>query len=365
MNSWPDTRILNLLDIQLPIIQAPMAGAVSTEMVIAVSNAGGLGSLPCAILGGDQIRAAVAAIRQQCSRPINLAFFCHQASEPDRERELLWKQRLAACYSELELDLQAPSPVAGVATFDAASCDLIEELSPEVVSFHFGLPAQDLLARVKATGAKVLSSATTVDEAVWLEERGCDAIIAQGYEAGGHRGTFLAPEIYTQAGTMALVPQVADAVKLPVIAAGGISDTRGIAAAFALGAAAVQIGTAYLRCPESTISATYRSALRSAKDNQTAITNVFTGRPARAVVNHLVREVGPISDVAPVFPYASNALVPLRAEAERRGSQDYTAIWCGQAARLSREAPAAELTAQLAAETLERLLWLSPAAKEQ
>jgi nitronate monooxygenase len=365
MKSWPDTRILNLLGIQLPIIQAPMARCVSTEMVIAVSNAGALGSLPCAALSGDQIRAAVATIRKQSSRPVSLSFFCHHISAPDHYRELLWRQRLAAYYTELGLDPQVPPVVSPLATFDGAKCDLIEELRPEVVSFHFGLPAPELLVRVKATGAKVLSSATTVDEAVWLQARGCDAIIAQGYEAGGHRGIFLDSAIYTQAGTMVLVPQVVDAVKLPVIAAGGISDARGIAAAFALGAAAVQLGTAYLFCPEATIDAAYRKALRNAKDDQTAITNVFTGRPARAIATRIVREVGPISDVAPEFPYAGGAIAQLQAEAEKQGLEDYRSVWCGQAARLGREAPAGQLTTQLAAEALERLLWLFPAAKKQ
>jgi len=194
-----------------------------------------------------------------------------------------------------------------------------------------------------------------VNEARWLEDRGCEAIIAQGYEAGGHRGMFLTRDVSTQVGTMALLPQVVDAVKVPVIAAGGIGDARGIAAAFALGASAVQIGTAYLLCPEARTSPLHRHALKEAKDNETAITNVFTGRPARAIVNRLMREVGTMSDLAPEFPLAAAALAPLRARSEMAGSVDFTPLWSGQAARLSRELPAADLTRQLAAETLERL----------
>jgi nitronate monooxygenase len=234
-------------------------------------------------------------------------------------------------------------------------CDLVAEVRPEVVSFHFGLPERGLLERVRATGAKILSSATTVDEARWLEDQGCDAIIAQGHEAGGHRGMFLTEDIATQVGTMALVPQVADAVKVPVIAAGGIADGRGIAAAFALGAGAVQIGTAYLFCPEAKVGAAHRAALATSKDDATTLTNVFSGRPARGIVNRLVREVGPMSEIAPEFPLAAGAVAPLRAATEAAGSGDFLPLWSGQAGPLGRELPAGELTRQLAADALARL----------
>ena len=219
--------------------------------------------------------------------------------------------------------------------FDSTACDLVLEFKPEVVSFHFGLPSKDLLARVKSTGAKILSTATTVDEARWLESEGCDAIIAQGYEAGGHRGMFLDSDISTQVGTMALVPQVVDAVELPVIAAGGIADARGIVAAFALGASAVQIGTAYLFCPEAKIGTVHRRALKASKDNQTVLTNVFTGRPARGIVNRIVREVGPMSNLTPEFPFAAGAIARLRSKSETMNSDQFTALWSGQAARLA------------------------------
>ncbi|MGI9075573.1 MAG: NAD(P)H-dependent flavin oxidoreductase [Bryobacteraceae bacterium] len=355
MNSWPDSRILKLLRIQLPIIQAPMAGAVLSDMVIAVSEAGGLGSLPCAMLSPDQMRAELTAIRRQTSRPININFFCHRPPQIDPGREAAWKQRLASYYTELGLDPEAPVPTSSRTPFDSAACDLLLEFKPQVVSFHFGLPTKDLLARVKSTGAKILSSATTVEEARWLESEGCDAIIAQGYEAGGHRGMFLDSEISTQVGTMALVPQVVDAVKVPVIAAGGIADARGILAAFALGASAVQIGTAYLFCREAKISAAHRGALKHAKDNQTVLTNVFTGRPARGIINRIVREVGPMSDLAPEFPLAAVAIAPLRSRSEAMNSDDFVPLWSGQAAHLARELPAGEVTRQLAADTLKKL----------
>ncbi|RAJ95524.1 nitronate monooxygenase [Larkinella arboricola] len=348
---WPDKRIQDLLGIEWPIIQAPMAGSVLSEMVIAVSEAGGLGSLPCALLSAEQIRKEYSAIRQRTDKPVNLNFFCHQTPNADPDWENRWRKRLESYYREFGIDPQAPIPVSNRAPFDSALCELVEELRPQVVSFHFGLPEPQLLARVKASGTRVLSSATTVDEAKWLEDQGCDAIIAQGAEAGGHRGIFLSEDTTTQVGTMALVPQVVDAVKIPVIAAGGIADARGIVAAFALGASAVQLGTAYLFCPEAQISPLYRAALRNAKDNTTAITNVFTGRPARSIVNRLVREVGPISDAAPGFPLAGGALIPLRSKAEPSGSSDFMSLWSGQAARLGRELPAGELTRLLAEET--------------
>ncbi len=352
MARWPDYRIQELLGIELPIIQAPMAGANLSAMAIAVSGAGGLGSLPCAMLSVDQMRAEFETIRRQTSRPVNVNFFCHQAPEIDAQREQVWKQHLTKYYVELGLDPQAPLPSANRRPFDAPACDLLAELKPEVVSFHFGLPDPELLARVKASGAKTLSSATTVDEARWLEQRGCDAIIAQGYEAGGHRGMFLSKDISTQAATMALVPQIVDAVKVPVIASGGIADARGIVAAFALGAAAVQLGTAYLLCPEATLSTVHRQALKNLQDNGTAITNVFSGRPARGIVNRIIREVGPMSPLAPPFPLASSAIAPLRKHSEAAGSQDFAQMWSGQAGGLCREIPAGDLTRQLAAETL-------------
>jgi nitronate monooxygenase len=352
---WPNNRILELFGIKLPIIQAPMASCIFSEMVVAVSEAGGLGSLPCALLSLEQMRSELEAIRRRTSRPIHVNFFCHTPPRVDATRERLWGQRLQRYYDELGLDQNTQVPSANRASFDHKMCDLIAEFRPEVVSFHFGLPEEKLVQRIRSTGAKIVSSATTVDEARWLEDRGCDAIIAQGYEAGGHRGMFLSEDVSTQAGTMALVPQVADAVKVPVIAAGGIADARGIVAAFALGAAAVQIGTAYLLCPEAQISPLYRRALKGARDNATAITNVFTGRPARAIVNRFMREVGQMSDLAPEFPLAAATLAPLRAKSEMAGSVDFTPFWSGQAAHLGRELPAAELTKQLAAETLGNL----------
>ena len=352
---WPDRRLIDLFKTELPIVLAPMAGAMDAELVIAVAEAGGLGSLPSALLSPEKAREQVQIIRQRVRAPLNMNFFCHTPIDLTKEAEARWKQRLTGYYTEHGLDPAAPVNAANRAPFDAAFCEVVEELKPEIVSFHFGLPEPSLLKRVKAAGCLVISSATTVKEAVWLEQHGVDAVIAQGAEAGGHRGMFLTDKISEQPGTFALVPQVADAVKVPVIAAGGIADGRGIAAAFALGASGVQVGSAYLRCPESKVSAGGRKVLAEARDDSTVITNVMTGRPARGVQNRLMREAGPISPDAPPFPHAATALAPLKAAAEKQGKVDFTNLWAGQAVALGREVPAAELTRDLAKSALARM----------
>ena len=352
---WPDCRIIDLFKTEFPIIQAPMAGVMDADLVMAAAQGGALGSLPCAMLSLEKAREQIRIIRQRVAAPVNLNFFCHHGVEADPAREAAWRKRLASYYREHGLDPAAPFTAANRAPFDHGSCDIVEELKPEIVSFHFGLPEQRLLDRVRKTGAIVMSSATTVREALWLEGHGADVIIAQGAEAGGHRGMFLTDDIAEQPGTFALVPQVVDAVKVPVIAAGGIADGRGIAAAFALGAAGVQIGSAYLRCPESRVSTPARALLAEARDDSTVLTNVMTGRPARGLVNRVMREVGPISPDAPAFPHAATALAPLKAAAEKAGKVDFTNLWVGQAVRLGRDIPAAELTRSLANDALARM----------
>jgi nitronate monooxygenase len=351
---WPDRRLIDLFKTEFPIVLAPMAGVMDADLAIAVAQGGGLGSLPCAMLSAEKAREQVNIVRQSVSAPVNLNFFTHNAVDADPKREAGWKQRLAPYYREFGLDPAAPINAANRAPFDAVFCEVVEELKPEIVSFHFGLPEASLLKRVKAAGCIVMSSATIAREAIWLEENGADVIIAQGAEAGGHRGMFLTENIAEQPGTFALVPQVVDAVKVPVIAAGGIADGRGIAAAFALGASGVQIGTAYLRCPESKVIAPARVALAQAHDDSTVITNVMTGRPARGVANRVMREVGPISPDAPAFPHAATSVGPLKAAAEKLGKVDFTNLWAGQAVRMGREMPAAELTRALAGSALAR-----------
>ena len=338
-----------LLGIALPIIQSPMAGVQGSALALAVSNAGGLGSLPCAMLDMAGLARELTAMRDGTARPYNVNFFCHTPPQPDAEREARWRTALSPYFSEFGIDPASIAPGPGRAPFSAEAAALLEQFRPAVVSFHFGLPPEPLLSRVRAIGARVLASATTVAEARWLESRGVDAIIAQGLEAGGHRGIFETDDLTTQSGTLALLPQVARAVGVPVIAAGGIADASGVKAAFALGAAGVQAGTVYLLCPEATTSAVHREALASERAQHTAVTNVFTGRPARGIVNRVIRELGPLSDAAPAFPQAAPAIGVLRAKAESLGRSDFSPLWAGQNASGCRDVAAATLVRELAA----------------
>jgi nitronate monooxygenase len=346
----PFSTLQQLLGIELPIIQAPMAGVQGSALAIAVSNAGGLGSLPCAMLSVDAMRNELAAIKAQTTKPFNVNFFCHVPPAANAEREALWRTALSPYYAEFGIDASTIPAGPGRNPFSAQVAQILSEFEPAVVSFHFGLPPSELLGRARSWGAKILSSATTVEEARWLEAHGVDAIIAQGLEAGGHRGMFLTEDLTTQVSTFALLPQIVRAVKIPVIAAGGIADAQGVRAAITLGAAGVQIGTAYLLCPEATTSPIHRSALKSDAARHTALTNLFTGRPARGIVNRVMKDLGPIGSTVPAFPLATAAIAPLRAKAESQGHGDFSPLWAGQNTTGCKEIPAAELTRQLAAD---------------
>ncbi len=344
-------RLQELFGSQLPIIQAPMAGAQGSALAIAVSNAGGLGSLPCAMLDAATLERELSAIRASTTQPFNVNFFCHRDPQADSTREQAWRTVLAPYYAEYQLDPSRTPAGAARVPFSADIADVLEAFEPPIVSFHFGLPSDDLLARVRRWGAKVLSSATTVAEARWLEARGIDAVIAQGTEAGGHRGHFLntdLSDLSDQCGTFALVPQIVAAVRVPVIAAGGIASAEGVSAAMQLGAAGVQIGTAYLLCPEAATGTLHRAALRSEDAQHTALTNLFTGRPARGIVNRVMRELGAMRPDVPEFPLAANAIAALRTQAEATGCTDFSALWAGQNVRGCREVPAAALTLEFA-----------------
>jgi nitronate monooxygenase len=342
------------LGLELPLVQAPMVGCQDDVLASAVIGAGALGSLPGAAMSPTALRDAVAAIRRRHAgrrAPVNLNFFCHVPPSPDPAREAAWRAALRPFYDEWGVSPSAIADGPGRLPFGDETVDAVEAIRPEVVSFHFGLPSAALVARVRRAGAQVWSSATTVAEARWLEERGVDAIIAQGAEAGGHRGVFLPegtePDVSTQVGTMALLPQVVAAVRVPVIAAGGIADAAGVAAALRGGAAAVQLGTAFLLCSEATTSHVHRAALQSPAAAVTALTRLFTGRPARGIVNRLMRELGATSEVAPAFPMAVNALAPLRAAAEKAGSGDFSPLWAGQNVSGCRAIDAAQLVRAL------------------
>jgi nitronate monooxygenase len=349
---WPDTRICNLFSIDLPIIQAPMAGASSTEMALAVSEAGGLGSLACATLDPESLRCVLTDARDRTDNPLNVNFFAHSMPKDDPKRDAAWLDKLSTYYAELGLEVPRTLSADAIQPFDAARCAVIEAFAPRVVSFHFGLPEPALVSRVKGAGCKVISSATTVSEARWLAANGCDAIIAQGFEAGGHRGMFLTDNLGSQMGTLALVPQIADAVDIPIIAAGGIGDARGIVAAFALGASAVQIGTAYLFTDEATISSVYRQSLEDAGNRETAVCNLISGRPTRVLANRMTDDLGLISKYAPAFPKGFSAIGPLRVAAEKRGKRDFSAHYCGQSAALGCRRTAFSLTRDLASDAM-------------
>ena len=354
---WPQRRLIELLQIEHPLILAPMGGIGTVELASSVCAGGGLGSIACALQHPEAAAKAIHELKAVTDRPINANFFCHRPPRDDTRLEQAWNRRLSRYYREMGL-AQSVQPASDIAPFGDAMCAVIEDTRPQVVSFHFGLPDAVYLGRIKAAGCRIMSSATTVEEALWLEARGVDVVIAQGSEAGGHRATFLGADptraSARQPSTMALVPQVVDAVKVPVVAAGGIADGRGIAGAFALGAAGAQMGTAYLLCPEAATTQMHREALRHSRADTTLLTNVFTGRPARVVSNRLAAEVGPIIDELPDFPLAARAVAPLRAAAERQGAVDFTPLWSGQAAPLGRAMPARTLTVTLAQEALER-----------
>lgn len=335
------------METALPIIQAPMAGAQDSRLAIAVSNAGGLGSLPCAMLSPGEMQQELRALTAGTSQPWCANCFCHQLPERDPEAEAAWRRLLDPYYQEFEVDAGAVSHGPLRTPFNHDFMDILAPFRPPVISFHFGLPSADLLARAKATGARIISSATTVAEALWLESHGASAVIVQGWEAGGHRGNFLGAVDAAPLSTFELLPAIAAAVSIPVIAAGGICEASAVASARSLGAVAVQVGTAYLACPEAATNPVHRAAILQAPSRGTAVTRLFTGRPARGVVNRLMRRLGSLDVPVPAFPYASLALAPLRAAAERRGDDGFSPLWCGSRGVCSAARSAEEITVAL------------------
>ncbi|KAF1779734.1 Aldolase-type TIM barrel [Phytophthora cactorum] len=367
--AWRDLRILQRLGLRVPLFQSPMAGAQASDLAIAVARGGGLGAIPCALLSPDAVREHVQLFRaatKDLSSPINLNFFCHTLPPANPMADKQWQDILTPYYREYGVDLAHLTTNGALRMpFDEVSLDLVRELKPEVVSFHFGLPSPHMLQGVKDAGAFVISSATTVREALWLEEQGCDAVIAQGLEAGGgetvsdnYRNSSM--DFPRQTGTMSLVPQIVDAVKIPVIAAGGIGDARGVFAASALGAAAVQMGTVFLLADETKTSALHRKMLKRAASAtgeealETAITTIFSGRPARGFVTRVMRELGPMSAAAPEFPTAGAPLGALKQAAEANGDTAFSSLWSGQSPGFAQE-KSAEIIVRSIVEELEVL----------
>lgn len=336
--------ISDRLGLTAPIIQAPMAGVQNHRLALAVCQAGALGSLPAAMLSPEALLTELKALKATTSAAFNVNFFCHASPPSDPAREAAWHRVLTPYYLELGLDPDSIPSGPGRVPFGHDSADVLEAFRPAVVSFHFGLPAPDLLSRIKSWGSLVLSSATTVQEALWLQAHGVDAVIAQGLEAGGHRGMFLTEDLSAQMGTFALLPQIVQAVQVPVIAAGGVATASCVAAARQLGACAVQIGSAYLCSHEATTSALHRAALQSPAAQHTALTTLFSGRPARGIVNRVMRELGPLCEQAPAFPLATAGMAPLRAAAEAKGLSDFSPLWCGQNAGAAGNRSAADIT---------------------
>ena len=344
---WPRTNLINLLGIEHPIIQAPMGGASTPALAIAVSNAGGLGGLGCSFMSPDELRTVANELRSGTNRPFNLNFFAHPAPKENPDVTAQTRARVAPFYKELGL---ANVPERGKAPYDPfneAKLSVLLDIRPKVTSFHFGLPPLDMVRALQDVGSVIICSATTVAEARMLSDAGVDAIIAQGWEAGGHRGTFDISFEDFGVGAMALVPQIVDAVDVPVIAAGGIADGRGIAAAFALGASGVQMGTAFLSCPEANVSDAHRNELRQARDDDTRLTRAFSGRPARAKNNRYIEAMAEHRMSLPDFPTMYSFSEPLTQASANTGNSDFQFVLYGQAAALNRELPAAELVALL------------------
>ena len=332
---------------RVPLIQAPMAGVQDSSLAMAVSVAGGLGSLPAAMLDAQNLRRELQVLHTS-RLPYNVNFFCHTTPAHTPAAELKWQAALQPYYQQFGIDPSAIPASAGRRPFDEEMAEVLEEFSPKVVSFHFGLPSQPLLSRVKARGAFVLSSATTLNEAQWLVAHGADGVIAQGLEAGGHRGHFLDRDVSVQSNVLTLLQQLTPHIHVPIIAAGGIANADDVHAAMSAGAAAVQVGTSFLLCHEAKTSPLHRSRLRDV-DAPTALTNLFTGGLARGMFNRVMLEIGPENAAAPAFPMATQSMAPLRAKAEANQCDDFTPLWSGMNRSGCAACSAAEMVHRLVA----------------
>ncbi len=348
---WPRSDLMDLLEIEHPILQAPMGGESTPAMAIAVCNAGGLGGLGCSFMSGEELIGNINTIRAGTNRSFNLNFFAHSEPQINAEINTQTQAKVAPFYQQLGLDTVPTQGYAPCDTFNESKLKILLDHPPKVVSFHFGIPSLDQVKALQGVGSVILCTATTVAEARWLVDAGVDAVIAQGYEAGGHRGTF---DVFFEdygVGSMALIPQIVDAVDIPVIAAGGIADGRGIAAALVLGASGVQMGSAFLSCPEANVSDDYRKKLKMARDDDTRLTRAFSGRPARARNNRYIEAMAEERMQLPDFPTMYGFSGPLQQADSEHAGNDFDFTLYGQATALNRQLPAAELVERLVEET--------------
>jgi len=347
---WSQNNFTKALNIKYPIIQAPMASAASIELASEVSNAGGLGSLGLSYHKIENILPDYKKILSKTNHSINLNFMTHKEPSKNDIKAKKYMNEVKKYYEEYKV-AEIPNLINTTETFNKEHLELLLEMNPKVVSFHFGLPQQDYILSIKNQNIYIISSATTVKEAKILEDSGADAIIAQGYEAGGHRGTFASSYKEGEIGLFSLLPQVVEATSLPVIAAGGIANGKGIAAALMLGAQGVQIGTAFLSCPEASVHPLWQDAISNASTRDTRITSAFTGRPARGIVNRLVIDMENKNDIIPDFPTVGSVIKPLANIAATNGKDDFLSLWAGQSAPMNRNISASELIELLAEET--------------
>lgn len=342
--------LLSLLNIQLPILQSPMVGVSTPRLAAAVSSAGGLGSIGIGASNVEQARAMIRETAALTDKPFNVNLFCHAPAIHDSARETQWLNVLAPFFAEF--DAVAPAALREIYTSFVEDPDMLQMLleeKPAVVSFHFGLPPQSAIDALKDAGIILLCSVTNLAEAQLAEHAGVHALVAQGYEAGGHRGVF-DPQQDTEMGTFALVRVLTSACKLPVIAAGGIMDGTGIKAVMQLGASAAQLGTAFILCPESSANRAYREALKGSRAHQTKVTSVISGRPARGMVNRNFTLLATAATALPDYPLTYDANKALNAAATAHANTDFAVQWAGQGAPLARELPAAALVNLLVAE---------------
>ncbi len=347
---WSQNNFTKALNIKYPIIQAPMASAASIELASEVSNAGGLGSLGLSYHKIENILPDYKKILSKTNHSINLNFMTHKEPSKNDIKAKKYMNEVKKYYEEYKV-AEIPNLINTTETFNKEHLELLLEMNPKIVSFHFGLPQQDYIQSIKNQNIYIISSATTVKEAKILEDSGADAIIAQGYEAGGHRGTFASSYKEGEIGLFSLLPQVVEATSVPVIAAGGIANGKGIAAALMLGAQGVQIGTAFLSCPEASVHPLWKDAISNASTRDTRITSAFTGRPARGIVNRLVIDMENKNDIIPDFPTVGSVIKPLANIAATNGKDDFLSLWAGQSAPMNRNISASELIELLAEET--------------